>query len=790
MATLDFQEIARLLNYSRTTQINLSATKGTPGRWAQHQGWHKVHTSSYPFTVLYLHAAATLEDARAAARELRPDTESHVVYPPSLGMMRRNPEIVKLFKKAKGNWTTKEYLVSFIKDELQTYLIKLADQAPKFYIDPLVDNSAGFPHKTPNPLLLFLSDPDSLSATVAGKLAIVLAEPGQGKTYMSRHLVSRLAAGKGGALPLMVDSSQWHTLSLDDQSSLSKTITHSFRYFDANIGWLEGHEEEFLQATLKADIFRIVFDGFDEYILQNRGSVQPLEVLDALANLANSTGARIVITSRTSFWHSNLPDDQRIDFLSRTGSFEYTIQPFNLQQATNYFSSRLTNERQKQFAVRTYGDLNSRSGALVGRGFVLSLIADLAERTLATTQPATPLRDGLLWLVDSLCERELLRQQLPFSAEEQVEIFRTFAVEVATGEAPNTELLRLAMSEAKPSLDLKSLDAAVLKLKSHPLIERKVSLDVWSFKQEQIRIVLLADQILRWSPSKLSDFVRRVRIDASSRQDVASAIVELLRSRSDEQTALSEIGTLCRDLSLTNMQLTAVDEGRTLAVLVALAAVEEFRPKGSSHEDRWALLTQILGGSVVRHLNFTGTVARYDMRGVHFEFCRFDNVTWANCRFDEETTFLECAFSGGTPPAHCDGLGSAKVKDCRLDAEADAMFNRERVKDGRRRYSSDDLQSDIKSVVSKFISKGGVGLKAVGEANLKKGPISASRYRDEILEVLGAIALDQHTIPGGYGYNIRENALEAFKFFAANNVLTGPLRDAFDKLSVRLRLIE
>ncbi len=91
---------------------------------------------------------------------------------------------------------------------------------------------------------------------------------------MSRHLVAVLAGSKV-ALPLMVDSSQWHTLPLEDQLSLPKTITHSFRHFNATIGWLEGHEDEFLRTTLKADIFRIIFDGFDEYILRNRGVVTP-----------------------------------------------------------------------------------------------------------------------------------------------------------------------------------------------------------------------------------------------------------------------------------------------------------------------------------------------------------------------------------------------------------------------------------------------------------------------------------------------------------------------------------
>jgi hypothetical protein len=74
---------------------------------------------------------------------------------------------------------------------------------------------------------------------------------------------------------------------------------------------VEGHEEEFLKITLGIDLFRIVFDGFDEFVLRNRGEVRPMEVLETLASLARETGSRIVITSRNSFWNTNMPEEAR-----------------------------------------------------------------------------------------------------------------------------------------------------------------------------------------------------------------------------------------------------------------------------------------------------------------------------------------------------------------------------------------------------------------------------------------------------------------------------------------------
>src|ERR1051326_7898121 len=352
MATYEFQEIAKLLNYSRTTQIQTEKPRGRDGRWALYEGTLKVHTSSYPFRVLYLNAAVTLADIKVALQEIGNLADVDVVYADSIEKRLQGKEFEPLLRSAKGRWTAKAYFVSFIKDEIQTYISKIGAQTPQDYIDPKVETPSGFAIKIPNPLLSFLRDPDTAYGT--GKLGILLAEPGQGKTYMSRYLVSIMAGFGSGVVPLMVDSSQWHTMSGEDQRSLPKTIAHSFRHFGAPISWLEGHEDDFLTATLKADIFRVVFDGFDEYILRNRGSVQPLEVLDALAELAKRTGTRIVITSRTSFWNTNLPETELGEFVDRHGAIIFKLCPFDLEHAKNYFARRLKETPKVDRRVQTY----------------------------------------------------------------------------------------------------------------------------------------------------------------------------------------------------------------------------------------------------------------------------------------------------------------------------------------------------------------------------------------------------------------------------------------------------
>jgi hypothetical protein len=739
-----------LLNQSRTTHLEQSPAKSRDGRWAIYAGKHIVHTSSYPFKVLYFNASANLDDIAAATRELRDREETHIVYAPSLSkFIKNNTQLPGLRSRLESLWDTKEYITSFIKDELEVYLNRLKELKPADYTNPKILTPAGFERGRPNPILSFLTDPTS--EMESGKLGILLADPGQGKTYMSNYLVSQLAAGQHGVFPLMVDSSQWQGLSLNDQKSLTKTIAHSFRHFGAAIGWVDGHEDLFLKATLKADIFRIVFDGFDEYVLHNKGTVQPLDVLESLAELAKSTGTRIVITSRTSFWKTNLPQDEVDVFVKDRGAYVFSILPFDRENAKNYFDGRLPDDSSKAKALQTYNILYKASPDLIGRGFALSLIADLAARGGTSPHPGYDSSRAMLWLIDALCQREIARQELPFSAGEQLEILRQFASEIATGQEPNTDLLSLILSVVKPTLDSRSTTGTIEKLMSHPLLSKDQSRDIWSFRQEQIRILLLADELVHASSPDGGRFAARAKISPGERQDLGEMIVELILMEAAEHNPIERLSRLIRAMSTLHFKereyLSSANQGARLAAVVALAAVEKSKPSGTPRAERTSLLKQLLDGGPLSGLEFSGTIARYDFCGSEFRNCRFDRVSWADCRFDELSSFVGCEFAGGTS-VHCEGLGTVRMLDCKLDPEADATFNLARVKDGKRRYSVEDLQNDIMYVIDKFIIKGGVGLKSVEHRNLSRGVIASSNHRNEVVDAISSQLLEEHHISG------------------------------------------
>ena len=334
--------------------------------WSLYRGEHKLPLSSYPFLVLHLQSRATQEEIARVAKGISDKTELYVVYNSSL--QNWTEFLNKTFgSSAKTIKSTKDFLTTFIKGELARYISEIKKQTPKYYINPPVGTPSGFARKIPNPLLNFLKDVDP---SQRGAVVVLLAEPGQGKTYMSRYLGSTLAARSDAydeLIPISIDSTQWQLLSLDDLGSLYKTITNSFKHYSTPISWIDGcRGASFSKLALKAGMFRIIFDGFDEYVLKNKGAVAPREVLDQLTKLAEITDARIVITCRTSFWELNFSDPKHQNITKRCLLFlsiRYVHSIVNTQAPT--LKSDCTTQRERRKRLEYSRRFRARIGTLL-----------------------------------------------------------------------------------------------------------------------------------------------------------------------------------------------------------------------------------------------------------------------------------------------------------------------------------------------------------------------------------------------------------------------------------------
>ena len=301
-------------------------------------------------------------------------------------------------------------------------------------------------------------------------------------------------------------------------------------------------------------------------------------------------------------------------------------------------------------------------------------------------------------------------------------------------------------------------------------------------------MLLLAEHILDLDDAALRHFVDHMQVDVPTRQDLATMLVSLIVDSSAASTWIESVKRLVA--AMASIRFNGSDfsalcrDGPRLAAAVALRAVDRDLGAGSEHRDRAKLLQRLCGGEMLTGLTFSRAVGRYDFRGIRFDGCRFEEVTWVNCTFDATTEFSRCQFMGGAIGAHTQGLGSAVVSNSSLDEEASAWVSNVRILEERKRYNEDDLRNDINSVLKKFIVRGGLGLRTVHEKDLLKGSIGSSRFKEAVVDALSRTVLETHPVSGtsGLGYNVRDSAVEAVQFFAVNNVMTGPLREAFDRL--------
>jgi hypothetical protein len=652
---LDFLEVVALINHSRITEIDINPLKGEKGKWALFKGLNKVPNFTYPFYILYIYSDFTKESSLSASQSIIYPNSTQVVYAPSVkeSYLSELKSQIRNYKDLAGFRDLKVYFLSFIQDQLKVYLQRIITELePKYYVDPPYETPSGIKRKIPNPLYSFLTD--NIDDIKGGSLGVLLADPGQGKTYTTRYLATTLASN--GFIPIYIHSPQWFNMKEEDLSSLYKTITYSFRYFDAPLDWIEGVEDLFINITLKLGMFRIIFDGFDEYILWNKGKFTPNEIISNLHNLAEQSNSRILVTSRTTFWNYNIADENHYQYL-----FKYEILPFDQNHAQNYFEKRLVgNLSAIKRASEIFGRLKNIgrsdfSRIFAGRGIILNLIADLSDESEETTYDGNT--SVFQWILNALCLREEKRQRLPINAEQQLSIFRLFAEYKSIGIRASTDLLleiiQVVCEKLTPEEvnSMVGLGASPRSLQDHPLIYKenikKNEVDIWKFRHEQIEFNLLAEQIINYSKENLSNSIKilfsKLVITGSVLDDLCTVIFEQISANLDLDKSYNNTLKLlsklihCSDLNNLNPR-----KSYTLSTFVSkliIYVLNKNKIIGRLRNDRMKELLKYLNNNEIIGLQFTGTLNSLDFSGINVSDCRFENVIWSNCTFNDNTIF-------------------------------------------------------------------------------------------------------------------------------------------------------
>jgi len=149
MQPVAFEDIAKLINLTPITKIDLGHPLHHGAQWDIFAASHTIQRQRYEYRVLYIKAAATNADLREAFRQAEGAArDTDVVYAPSLADSR---ELKELFGRpaSKGPWRafddTAAYFRAFLAADLDAYAKNLTEAypEPKPYIAPVIETPSG-----------------------------------------------------------------------------------------------------------------------------------------------------------------------------------------------------------------------------------------------------------------------------------------------------------------------------------------------------------------------------------------------------------------------------------------------------------------------------------------------------------------------------------------------------------------------------------------------------------------------------------------------------------------------
>lgn len=574
-----------------------------------------------------------------------------------------------------------------------------------------------------------------------------------------------------------------------------KTIIHSFRYNNSSIDWIEGEEENFINVTLRLGLFRIIFDGFDEYILWNNGKISADEIIKTLHELVLNSSSRILVTSRTTFWNSAITVDNDLSSL-----YKYSILPFDLAQSRNYFSKRFeigSKSIEKSLSVYSKlkgGGTSELKNSFAGRGIILSLIADLCSDDI----DVSTYDDNLSiwqWIILALCQREEKRQQLPLNAGKQVEILKLFVEEKAKGIPATSTLLEQVVGlffEKNSDNIIKSLignDKVRGKFSDHPLISKDKLTGLWFFRHEQIEFNLIAEIVINYAKDgnigALKTFFDELVVKGSLLDDLTIVMIEQLNIIIDKNSSI-DINSLLSNFKacvpIESQRPRLISNLSIVLTKIIISYLNKNYPIGSDKLQRTYELLKLTGGdSQIYGFHFTGTLASFDFTNITFNNCIFENIVWANSNFSTNTIFKDCYFIGGEIH-NCTGFGNSDFqRDCEFDNFAEISINYQKINIGTKKMDSEDIKRDIIMFIRKFVPRDGV-YKNVYDDGLFKGHLAISPYKNELLPVMKKYIIDENQDESGHHYKIKSESKDSINYYFNNGIFSGELARALNEL--------
>lgn len=631
------------------------------------------------------------------------------------------------------------------------------------FVQPRSDSPTSEPDKE---IVDFLSGRSTKYAN--GTILALRAPAAVGKTTLSRMVVQRLLQGKDQyrVIPVYVESSHWTQLRLESINDLWEVVRNSLMRFAPNLVM----SRSIFEAALKTGYIAFIFDGLDELCGRRDMTLSAADVVDELATIADGTNARILLSTRTAYWDSEI---------SRTWAnlSKLDLAPFNRQQALSYFSRRFSNDLQKQQQSKTLyqrvsdASLNPLTPGGSRMQFAnlpacVNLIADIVDRGASddiTIRSPQKIAETMLAF---LCGRDKQRKALTTSPQTQLFAFATLAASRPMDHGPYAVELLEATGFDKSD---------VVRLVDHPLVRMKSATEfefVYEFLDPFFKALFLNAYLTKAETVIADDAILLMEGNANGK----TAIVEHLVGMNAELST-SDCVTHARELGKTSPLAACF----MLHVAYALADAEKL-----GHQERASLLAKAStshASNTVERLTLLGSFQRLDLRGITFLSCTFQNCSLIDCSVDSSTKVSNCVFMGDISlgdPQRAEDWRTISSANNQADTRASVVVSM--FLDPSNDRNRDVLLDVFSLGLAKFWHSGRPK-RTIDKENWKRGILAQSPLCELVLQgFIKSGLLEDIEISGtkSGGYAIDPDSLSDVQKFMDSRALSGKVAAAFD----------
>lgn len=596
-------------------------------------------------------------------------------------------------------------------------------------------------------------------------IGLLTADGGIGKTTLARELCETVHAKYPRVLPLLIESDQWKNIA-NTGFTLDTLWDIAIARRLENCNSLRSNHSA-LRVLMQEGLLVVIFDGFDELAAASGDTTRPQEIISELQNLFTpedeAVRTRIILTSRTTYWKSIEPS---IDAAGQIQVFR--LNGFNNQQRKAYFEARLSNDNDRDTAMRLAKQIsgalfsdskeplaieNQNKDRLSGTPFVLALIAHYVENN--NSEDLNPYEaDPLEPLLLGVCRRENKRQDLKIQPETQLAIFEEiFRMNDGSISQPDLDFILQVYDVTDPGVRHRFTNHFFLKRTTETTLSARF----------EVLKVYFVSRFLAKGLQKLYKSTHEREIAATLSQhflgdsQVIEWLVWQLKELPNDRLllAIHHAGEIISaPENVPNRQRASVALSRIIFQLI----------KGDSKVERAhnlcsLLNTQTRGASrYIRKTILSGRVRAIDFANVIFDECTLIDIEFHGCRFSDTTVFQSCSFEGTLDFTNCEDIVSATSTSCRFSPDAEIVWSRILSTSPSAKVRLEFSEESLTRALKKF--KGDYGFHGIQYRRRNSSANPRNPYNSKIWEILKQLnVIESHTISGVSegGIHIRED---------------------------------